>query len=286
MTAGVIGAASAEEMLSLIGGGWERSALFRYLREHHDRIVERQAGERMNWSALCGWFMTSGLTNRRGGAPTPSCARKTWYRVRKLVAAQRQKAQEAAERAAQEQAAKEDERRARREAARAEAARSAADAARLRERMNVVQENAAWQREQDRRRREQQEQAAAAREAACVAEAAKAAGALVPPAEGAAHLVTLDLPKVEGVSDRAYLPHDPTLPPVREGEICRATGIRWAVGDDLPGYPSKRNYEYEIDWLRDVGRLLRAKHPNNLTMTREEKYVIRTAQSRIPNLFY
>lgn len=284
MTAGVIGAASADEMLSLIGGGWERSALFRYLREHHDRIVERQAGERMNWSALCGWFMASGLTNRRGGAPTSSCARKTWYRVRKLVAAQRQKAQEAAERAAQEQAEKDAERLARREAARVEAARSAAETARLREKMTVVQENAAWQREQDRRRREQQERATAAREAARVADAAKAADAVAQPAEGGSHLVMLDLPNLKGVSSRAYLPHDPTLPPVREGEICRATGNRWEIGDDLPGYPSKRNYEREIDWLRDVGRLLRARHPTNLTMTREEKYVIRTAEARIPNL--
>ena len=166
MTGGVIGAASAEEMLSLIGGGWERSALFRYLREHHDRIVERQAGERMNWSALCGWFMASGLTNRRGGAPTPSCARKTWYRVRKLVASERQKAKEAAERKAQERAEEEVRQEARREAAREELARKAAENDAARRKYEETQRAAQWAREREQKRAAEMPASAAAADAA------------------------------------------------------------------------------------------------------------------------
>ena len=71
------------QFLDLVGGAWEHSALFRFLREHHDAILERQNGERMNWRALCAYFGQCGLTNVKGEAPSISCARKTWYRVRR-----------------------------------------------------------------------------------------------------------------------------------------------------------------------------------------------------------
>jgi hypothetical protein len=143
----VVSAVSLDEMLSLIGGGWERSALFKFLREHHDRIVERQDGERMDWQSLCAWFAASGLTNKRGDAPTSSCARKTWYRVRQMVA--RARARAAAVVAAREQAqlVEEARREASKEAARAEQAQKVADRDRLRKRYEEGQRAAGWARD-------------------------------------------------------------------------------------------------------------------------------------------
>lgn len=74
-------------MLSLVGGGVGHSPLFSFLRLHHDSIVAKAAGDRMNWEKLCQWFAQAGLTNVHGEIPTKDCARKTWYRVRKTISA-------------------------------------------------------------------------------------------------------------------------------------------------------------------------------------------------------
>jgi hypothetical protein len=261
-----------------------RSEVVAWLLKNHDAVVAATKRRTLRWEELAHHLFKDGVRNLRGRAPAGPSLRVTWYRVRKFVIEQRQEAQAAAERQAEEEARQE----ARKAAARAEESRKAGDAGRLREKMRVAQETATWEREQDRRRRDEQARATIAQGSRDVAAGAGPgeAPAAAAPAEGGGHLVMLDLQRLPGVSSRAYLPHDPTLPPVREGEICRATGLRWEIGDDLPGYPSKRNYEYEIDWLRDVGRLLRARHPTNPTMSWEEKYVIRTAEARLPNLYY
>ncbi|MFT9089606.1 MAG: hypothetical protein ABF479_01110 [Gluconacetobacter sp.] len=89
-------------MLDLVGGSWEHSTLYRYLREHHDAIIAKAAGERMNWRRLCSFFGQTGLTNLKGEAPTTVCARQTWYRVKKNIAALRARLTEEAEEKARE----------------------------------------------------------------------------------------------------------------------------------------------------------------------------------------
>ncbi|WP_338332117.1 hypothetical protein [Acetobacter sp. LMG 32666] len=91
-------------MLPLVGGGVGHSPLFSFLRLHHDSIVAKAAGERMNWEKLCHWFAQAGLTNVHGEAPSKDCARQTWYRVRKTISAVAKKlaAADASKRAALE----------------------------------------------------------------------------------------------------------------------------------------------------------------------------------------
>lgn len=283
MAAAGIGIEGAMEALQRAAG---EMSLRVWMETYRDELLRAWSGRRLNWKALCEWFQSVGLTNANGEVATIQCAKKLWQRVGKHLAAR--EAQEKARAEAAEAAAAE-------RAQRLAAAREA-DAA-LRGRMEQVNRAAAS------KRRQAAEEEPYRREAGERLRARQEANGLIPgtgtttreptlAAEPAraneqATLATLDLPYYPPpyVSARAYLPHDPSLPPVKEGDICKATGARWEIGGDLPGYPSKRNYEYEKDWLRDVGRLLRAKHPTNLTMTREERYVMQTAKSRIPNLY-
>ncbi|MBB2199938.1 hypothetical protein HLH44_21445 [Gluconacetobacter sp. 1c LMG 22058] len=253
---------------------------------NRSELLRAWSGRRLNWTALCAWFREVGLTNARGEAPTVRCAKMLWYRVGKFLEAR--EAQEKARAEAAEAAAAE-------RAQRLAAAREA-DAA-LRGRMEQVNRAAASKRlqaaEEEPYRREAGERLRARQEANGLIPGTgttkREPGPAAEPARANEQptLVTLDLPHFDApyVSERAYRAFDPSLPPVRKGDVCKATGIKWEIGDDLPGYPSKRNYEYEKDWLRDVGRLLRAKHPTNLTMTEDERYVMRTAKSRIPDLY-
>jgi len=94
--------ANIDDMLDLVGGAWQHSELFRFMREHHDAIAAKAAGARMNWRRLCDYFGQTGLTNLNGEAPTISCARQTWYRVRKGIAALRARLEEEAEQKARE----------------------------------------------------------------------------------------------------------------------------------------------------------------------------------------
>lgn len=69
----------------------DRSALFHWMVEHHDKLLAAGNGARLVWADLCVSFAEMGLTCRTGQPATPAVARLTWYRARKLVA-QRQAA--------------------------------------------------------------------------------------------------------------------------------------------------------------------------------------------------
>ena len=62
-----------------------RSPAFWWMVEHHDEIVARAAGGRLNWTVLCRLLADRGLVDGRGAPPTAAGARKTWQRVRAEV---------------------------------------------------------------------------------------------------------------------------------------------------------------------------------------------------------
>jgi hypothetical protein len=62
---------------------YARSALFRWLLEHHDSLMAAAAPRRLEWTVLCVEFAKEGLTDMKGQPPSPGTARKTWQRVRK-----------------------------------------------------------------------------------------------------------------------------------------------------------------------------------------------------------
>jgi hypothetical protein len=68
-----------------------RSKLGRWMRANHDALMERFAGQQMDWSALAKLFGEAGLTDRAGKPPSPDTARKAWQRARKAVEAARSK---------------------------------------------------------------------------------------------------------------------------------------------------------------------------------------------------
>lgn len=106
-------------MLDLVGHGQKHSRLFHFLKEHHDAIIAKQeaCGDTMDWRALCPWFAENGLTNIQGEVPSVGCARLTWYRVRRAIAALRARHAQAVEQAEAEKL--------RRKAERAAAAKAA-----------------------------------------------------------------------------------------------------------------------------------------------------------------
>lgn len=69
-----------------------RSVLYRWMRQHHDELLAKWAGLRIDWIATCARFAAAGLTDRRGKPPTPGTAQKTWQRVRHDVARARSQA--------------------------------------------------------------------------------------------------------------------------------------------------------------------------------------------------
>ena len=203
-----------------------------------------------------------------------------WNRVGKTLEARRQRhadAASAAERLAEEKKAA-------REAAKASRDAEAVEAGTLSQRMQEADRAQSFATAQRIEVQEAHARAADHRQERTQQHAPRTQQRDVAPSDPS-EFITPDLPVLKDVSKRAYLPVDPKLPPVRKGDINRLTGNAWRYGDDLPGYPSKRNYEYEKDWLRDVGLLLRHRHPTNLTMTPEEKFVMRGAKSCIPNLY-
>ncbi|GBR25572.1 hypothetical protein [Gluconobacter japonicus] len=285
MSAAIEAGVRANEYLDVCAAKLTRSPVVAWLTQNYEKLLAATSRRTLSWAELARRLGEDGIFTGRGSSPKADAVRVEWYRVKRRIAAVRE-AQEAAK------AAAERERLLALDAAREKKLHDDREAAALKARVEQADRAAAWQRQRAAADASYLQEAAAqlrSRQAAQglpVSVPAPASGSPSGP-ENKPDLVMLDLPKFDPpyVSSRAYLPVDPSLPPVREGEICRATGIKWEYGDDLPGYPSKRNYEYERDWLRDVGRLLRAKHPTNITMTREERYVMRTAKSCIPNLF-
>ncbi len=258
-------------------GTWAHSPLFLWMAENFEAMSNAVVGKKVRWQKLCEAAAADGLTNRNGEVPKPETLRTTWYRVRKTIRAM----QEVQEKAEAEAAAKKASRLSEAMATRDKEADTDGD---LRLRMEQADRAERYATSMRAEVRDAHVKAAAQRQERANQQAATAPERQVEPSDPS-EFITLDLPVIKGVSSRAYRPVDPKLPPVRKGEVSPITGIAWRYGDDLPGYPSKRNYEYERDWLRDVGLLLRHHHPTNLTMTPEEKFVMRSAKSRIPNLY-
>jgi hypothetical protein len=63
-----------------------RSNLFRWMVRHHDSIIERWNGERIDWRTFCAELAALGLTDTRGKPATEGNARETWRQARKAVA--------------------------------------------------------------------------------------------------------------------------------------------------------------------------------------------------------
>ncbi|MBO1326229.1 hypothetical protein K2X14_14435 [Acetobacter sp. TBRC 12305] len=275
-----------EGALAALDGAANGKALRAWMEQHREALLAHQDGRRIDWRALCDWFASAGLLNGKGQTPTIRCAQLTWYRVGKWL--ERRHARAASREA--EALQREAEREALLATARQEAVERQQGKERERqavmERMASAERAAAWQRSEKARLEAEAQRAAAMRQARATPIASEVPARQIEPvlSESGVELVTLDLPKIDGVSLAAYTPFDPSLPPVRQGDINPFTGNAWEYGDDLPGYPSKRHYRLEDDWLRDIGRLLLSRHKTTLTMTEDEKSAYRVARARIRNL--
>lgn len=274
-----------EGALEALDGAAGVASVRAWMERHREALLAHQDGRRINWRALCDWFASVGLLNGKGLTPSVRCAQQTWYRVGKWLERRNERAAARQAETLRLEAERESEKTAIQAEIRQRREAEAAEKAALRDRMERTERAAAWRREEVARVAEHNQRMAAEAEvrkarAATVANPQSTTGNNVVALTGDTPLVTLDLPKVVGVSYRAYEPFDPTLPPIRKGEINPLSGNAWKFGDDLPGYPSKRGYEFEDDWLKDVGRLINAQHETTRSMTEEEKFVYRVARGR------
>ena len=271
-----VGGTDGAMFTALLGcqrGTWAHSPLFQWMTNNYEAMSQAITGKKVRWQKMSEAAESAGLTNVNGEPPKPATVRSTWYRVRKAVGAMQRQKEEARNKVL-----------AAREAAKASRDAEAVEAGTLSQQMQEADRAESYATAKRAEVQDAHARAAVQRQERTQQQAATTQQSNVEPSDPS-EFITLDLPVLKGVSKRAYLPVDPKLPPVRKGDINRLTGNAWRYGDDLPGYPSKRNYEYEKDWLRDVGLLLRHRHPTNLTMTPEEKFVMRGAKSCIPNLY-
>ena len=271
-----VGGTDGAMFTALLGcqrGTWAHSPLFQWMTNNYEAMSQAITGKKVRWQKMSEAAESAGLTNVNGEPPKPATVRSTWYRVRKAVGAMQRQKEEARNKVL-----------AAREAAKASRDAEAVEAGTLSQRMQEADRAESYATAKRAEVQDAHARAAVQRQERTQQQVARTQQSEIEPSDPS-EFITLDLPVLKGVSDRAYLPVDPKLPPVRKGDINRLTGNAWRYGDDLPGYPSKRNYEYEKDWLRDVGLLLRHRHPTNLTMTPEEKFVMRGAKSCIPNLY-
>jgi len=271
-----VGGTDGAMFTALLGcqrGTWAHSPLFQWMTNNYEAMSQAITGKKVRWQKMSEAAESAGLTNVNGEPPKPATVRSTWYRVRKAVGAMQRQKEEARNKVL-----------AAREAAKASRDAEAVEAGTLSQRMQEADRAQSFATAQRIEVQDAHARAAVQRQERTQQQAATTQQSDVEPSDPS-EFITLDLPVLKGVSNRAYLPVDPKLAPVRDGDINRYTGSAWRYGGDLPGYPSKRNYEYEKDWLRDVGLLLRHRHPTNLTMTPEEKFVMRGAKSCIPNLY-
>ena len=74
---------------TVIANGTLRSPLWRWMHRNHDRLSALFAEAPPAWEVLVETFGGMGLTDRAGRNPTAETARKTWYRVRRNIAAAR-----------------------------------------------------------------------------------------------------------------------------------------------------------------------------------------------------
>lgn len=274
-----------EGALTALDDAYGAASLRAWMEQHRDALLKHLDGRRINWRALCQWFASAGLTNAKGETPSIRCAQLTWHRVGKWlerresrIAERNANAQRLEVIRESEKAAIETETRQKREA-------EAQEKAKLLDKMACAERAAEWQRENKARVEQDLHQAAQQRAANKQARPQiRPTPPLPEPRAGDAQLVYLDLPKIDKVSDKAYLPYDPSLPPVLEGDLEQIRLLPFNFSD-LPGYPSHRNYDYEFEWLRDVGHLLWDKHGSTKTMTFEEREVFRAARNQVPGFW-
>ncbi|MBX9702204.1 MAG: hypothetical protein K2X74_22400 [Acetobacteraceae bacterium] len=68
-----------------------RSPLYRWLRARHDAFAALLEETRPEWRTLAEGFAKLGMTTPDGGAIAPATVRHTWWRVRRDVAAMRER---------------------------------------------------------------------------------------------------------------------------------------------------------------------------------------------------
>lgn len=71
--------------------GITRSPLYRWLRARHDTFASLLEETRPEWRTLAEGFVRLGITTPDGGSIAPETVRHTWWRVRRDVAAARDK---------------------------------------------------------------------------------------------------------------------------------------------------------------------------------------------------
>ncbi|GBR28571.1 hypothetical protein [Gluconobacter japonicus] len=77
-----------------------------WMEANREELLRAWNGRRLNWQALCAWFKDVGLTNADGQAPTVRCAKMTWYRAGKTLAARKDRAVAEADGPSRDQAAR------------------------------------------------------------------------------------------------------------------------------------------------------------------------------------
>lgn len=77
-----------------------------WMEANREELLRAWNGRRLNWQALCAWFKDVGLTNADGQAPTVRCAKMTWYRAGKTLAARKDRAVAEANGPSRDQAAR------------------------------------------------------------------------------------------------------------------------------------------------------------------------------------
>jgi len=77
-------------ILKTIARGEDRSPLFWWMVENHDRIAASSRG-RISWKGVCSEAAARGLTDANGNPPSMRTARETWRKARSLVAAERER---------------------------------------------------------------------------------------------------------------------------------------------------------------------------------------------------
>jgi len=73
--------AGLETVLNCVMQRPRHSALFYWMLEHHDRLIDAWSGKHVRWAAACAQFAIMGLTDIKGNPPSVPVARHTWTNV-------------------------------------------------------------------------------------------------------------------------------------------------------------------------------------------------------------
>jgi hypothetical protein len=82
-----------DRIAEIARSGSGRSPLYRWLKSRHDAFLELVSEERPDWKRLAQGFQEIGVLSPDGNPLTPEAVRHTWWRVRRDVAAAREKKQ-------------------------------------------------------------------------------------------------------------------------------------------------------------------------------------------------